>query len=175
MMVVCSSLGASHTGLSCISVCCYVCDRLFLLSYILCCFFFFFFSSRRRHTRSLCDWSSDVCSSDLKQLGRVQPPERLLRDEQRLPNHRGRVLHLLEAFGRGRPQPDRREGRLHRVRRPEMLPVLTRELVKRHHPFPVAIERAPDLGVAALGAPRLKRALLPVGVFARLRVRDLRE
>src|SRR5438132_271450 len=26
--------------------------------------FYFFFSSRRRHTRSLCDWSSDVCSSD---------------------------------------------------------------------------------------------------------------
>src|SRR6266576_210287 len=26
--------------------------------------FFFFFSSRRRHTRSLRDWSSDVCSSD---------------------------------------------------------------------------------------------------------------
>src|SRR5260221_53494 len=24
----------------------------------------FLFSSRRRHTRSLCDWSSDVCSSD---------------------------------------------------------------------------------------------------------------
>src|SRR5260221_8568419 len=36
--------------------------------------FFFFFSSRRRHTRSLCDWSSDVCSSDLtpyEMLGRV--------------------------------------------------------------------------------------------------------
>src|SRR5260221_5415107 len=30
--------------------------------------FFFFFSSRRRHTRSLCDWSSDVCSSDLRGL-----------------------------------------------------------------------------------------------------------
>src|SRR5947207_12312947 len=29
---------------------------------------FFFFSSRRRHTRSLCDWSSDVCSSDLGEL-----------------------------------------------------------------------------------------------------------
>src|SRR5688572_31123128 len=27
--------------------------------------FFFFFSSRRRHTRCDCDWSSDVCSSDL--------------------------------------------------------------------------------------------------------------
>src|SRR5579862_9307413 len=26
---------------------------------------FFFFSSRRRHTRWNCDWSSDVCSSDL--------------------------------------------------------------------------------------------------------------
>src|SRR5438034_3419619 len=25
----------------------------------------FCFSSRRRHTSSLCDWSSDVCSSDL--------------------------------------------------------------------------------------------------------------
>src|SRR5260221_9312255 len=29
----------------------------------------FFFSSRRRHTRSLCDWSSDVCSSDLVDRG----------------------------------------------------------------------------------------------------------
>src|SRR5690242_17601174 len=28
----------------------------------------FFFSSRRRHTRLTCDWSSDVCSSDLSPL-----------------------------------------------------------------------------------------------------------
>src|SRR2546430_6399978 len=28
----------------------------------------FFFSSRRRHTRFDCDWSSDVCSSDLRHL-----------------------------------------------------------------------------------------------------------
>src|SRR2546430_1555743 len=28
--------------------------------------FYFFFSSRRRHTRFDCDWSSDVCSSDLR-------------------------------------------------------------------------------------------------------------
>src|SRR5690349_22373042 len=28
----------------------------------------FFFSSRRRHTRSLRDWSSDVCSSDLVEV-----------------------------------------------------------------------------------------------------------
>src|SRR5260221_2498532 len=31
----------------------------------------FFFSSRRRHTRSLCDWSSDVCSSDLAGRQRI--------------------------------------------------------------------------------------------------------
>src|SRR6267142_6069435 len=29
-------------------------------------FISFFFSSRRRHTRLTCDWSSDVCSSDLR-------------------------------------------------------------------------------------------------------------
>src|SRR6266853_808437 len=29
---------------------------------------FFFFSSRRRHTRFDCDWSSDVCSSDLARV-----------------------------------------------------------------------------------------------------------
>src|SRR4051812_49485703 len=29
------------------------------------CLIIFFFSSRRRHTRLTCDWSSDVCSSDL--------------------------------------------------------------------------------------------------------------
>src|SRR6516165_10707972 len=32
----------------------------------------FFFSSRRRHTRFGCDWSSDVCSSDLRApVGRI--------------------------------------------------------------------------------------------------------
>src|SRR6266853_4750148 len=31
--------------------------------------FLFFFSSRRRHTRFDCDWSSDVCSSDLRSFG----------------------------------------------------------------------------------------------------------
>src|SRR2546430_10780228 len=36
----------------------YVCYFLLII-------FFFFFSSRRRHTRFDCDWSSDVCSSDL--------------------------------------------------------------------------------------------------------------
>src|SRR6266568_7243393 len=34
---------------------------------------FFFFSSRRRHTRWNCDWSSDVCSSDLPGGGGRRP------------------------------------------------------------------------------------------------------
>src|SRR5262245_8071322 len=47
----------------------------------------FFFSSRRRHTRCLSDWSSDVCSSDLRSvlssrisssLGFFSPPTRVL-------------------------------------------------------------------------------------------------
>src|SRR5882762_212733 len=32
----------------------------------------FFFSSRRRHTRFKCDWSSDVCSSDLRELTKLK-------------------------------------------------------------------------------------------------------
>src|SRR5688572_32444282 len=37
-----------------------ICINRYISSYL-----FFFFSSRRRHTRFDCDWSSDVCSSDL--------------------------------------------------------------------------------------------------------------
>src|SRR2546427_4574185 len=33
----------------------------------------FFFSSRRRHTRFDCDWSSDVCSSDLPETSERLP------------------------------------------------------------------------------------------------------
>src|SRR2546429_2979786 len=44
--------------------------------------FLFFFSSRRRHTRCSRDWSSDVCSSDLRQrlaaLAAVAPADRRL-------------------------------------------------------------------------------------------------
>src|SRR2546429_4109575 len=40
----------------------------------------FFFSSRRRHTRCSRDWSSDVCSSDLEEVSRLQKekPQALL-------------------------------------------------------------------------------------------------
>src|SRR2546421_23780 len=46
------------------------CVRPFMfMGSFFCLIFFFFFSSRRRHTRSDRDWSSDVCSSDLR-MGR---------------------------------------------------------------------------------------------------------
>src|SRR5256885_15279645 len=43
----------------------------------------FFFSSRRRHTRLQGDWSSDVCSSDLRRARRIRNAGR------RAPGRRG--------------------------------------------------------------------------------------
>src|SRR4030066_974040 len=55
---------------------------------------FFFFSSRRRHTRFKCDWSSDVCSSDLIELEiglPALPPEEFHGDDVFMkPAHVGR-------------------------------------------------------------------------------------
>src|SRR5689334_20309192 len=66
-----------------------------------------FFSSRRRHTRWNCDWSSDVCSSDLRAhvdsvdtsgeylrsqvsvIPEILPPERSLEVEALVRNVRG--------------------------------------------------------------------------------------
>src|SRR5690348_17746307 len=45
---------------------CIVCVYYFIFLVYFIFFFFFFFSSRRRHTRWTGDWSSDVCSSDLR-------------------------------------------------------------------------------------------------------------
>src|SRR5882672_9015955 len=49
----------------------FIVSHFFLLLLVIHVIVLFFFSSRRRHTRSLCDWSSDVCSSDL--IDRVPP------------------------------------------------------------------------------------------------------
>src|SRR5690349_22923724 len=65
--------------------------------------YYFFFSSRRRHTRSLRDWSSDVCSSDLIDQERdVGRPRRLwLQDpslaKRTLTDDRQREFRLWEA------------------------------------------------------------------------------
>src|SRR5690349_22369283 len=65
---------------------------LFLFIYIIFFSFFFFFSSRRRHTRSLRDWSSDVCSSDLRFPACVARSEGLPRSQ---------IPFLLAPAGRG--------------------------------------------------------------------------
>src|SRR3954464_16106045 len=54
-----------------------------------------FFSSRRRHTRLSCDWSSDVCSSDLYPGGEVQSPAILARPA------RATLRARLAGIGRG--------------------------------------------------------------------------
>src|SRR5438477_976505 len=56
----------------------------------------FFFSSRRRHTRLTCDWSSDVCSSDLPVA--VGPHWQMSRDAPLLIERGGAVA--LSADGR---------------------------------------------------------------------------
>src|SRR5437762_9265287 len=48
---------------------CYSCSRLIMFLFLF--DLFFFFSSRRRHTRYIGDWSSDVCSSDLADLNKI--------------------------------------------------------------------------------------------------------
>src|SRR5256886_10536432 len=95
-------------------------------------FLIFFFSSRRRHTRFDCDWSSDVCSSDLRahhdahvrerarplarvdlaRVGRVQPLPRRGVDARAVPllrpqDGRLRRLPLSGVPGRGRRGPYR--------------------------------------------------------------------
>src|SRR5438034_7582588 len=66
---------------------------------VFCCLFFF--SSRRRHTRSLCDWSSDVCSSDLFPQGLPPEPARAVRirgpHTRPLPAPRGAEIDLRAA------------------------------------------------------------------------------
>src|SRR6266496_1454857 len=57
---------------------------------------FFFFSSRRRHTRSLRDWSSDVCSSDLPRPQSAAPLRLRLRGD-------GTVAGITEGGSGGLP------------------------------------------------------------------------
>src|SRR5690349_24494290 len=73
----------------------------------------FFFSSRRRHTRSLRDWSSDVCSSDLC-LRATQPrAPRSLPDRKRrsVPVPRRVLVESVDKLAAGFPERRRSEER----------------------------------------------------------------
>src|SRR6266496_2051478 len=56
----------------------------------------FFFSSRRRHTRSLRDWSSDVCSSDLQVAGLKRAFNAMVREVR---ESRDRIVYLEKISG----------------------------------------------------------------------------
>src|SRR5256886_10016015 len=64
----------------------------------------FFFSSRRRHTRFDCDWSSDVCSSDLLMVDRVAFLLQLLRLDAET-HHVVALLEAAHAFGEHADHP----------------------------------------------------------------------
>src|SRR2546430_16855192 len=83
---------------------------------------YFFFSSRRRHTRFDCDWSSDVCSSDLGSeryatyawLSGMSPGGRLRRGHVLRPpqHHPGRLAAGgRRALGGPRRSEERRVGK----------------------------------------------------------------
>src|SRR6266511_3567958 len=75
--------------------------------------FIFFFSSRRRHTRFSRDWSSDVCSSDLRPADRRRPgmpaPGGDVRQGGHARRHRAGSGHQTSRrWLRGRPAARRR-------------------------------------------------------------------
>src|SRR2546421_5880031 len=98
----------------------YLCMNLcFLLSSARYVFIFFFFSSRRRHTRSDRDWSSDVCSSDLRLRRRAREVEERGSDpgahahlggrrEGRVPHRSARTADGAAGPGAGGTDADRK-------------------------------------------------------------------
>src|SRR2546430_6584058 len=81
-------------------------------------FYFFFFSSRRRHTRFDCDWSSDVCSSDLTspetkrryQLGMTDQVRQAVEQANEKAYGRKKVLRFYDV----RPDAKKKEGKADR-------------------------------------------------------------
>src|SRR2546427_5911710 len=85
---------------------------------MLLCAVFFFFSSRRRHTRFDCDWSSDVCSSDLTSephhLEEIGGGEEVLRDRREHRDFRGDRQQqdaLLTGRRKAKTQPRKHESK----------------------------------------------------------------
>src|SRR5215471_19992934 len=105
----------------------------------------FFFSSRRRHTRSLRDWSSDVCSSDLADRGALRDELGYREDEQ---------VCIVTVGGSG---------------------VGGHLLQRVIDAFPETKERVPGLRMIIVAGPRIDPAALPrhEGLEVRAYVHDL--
>src|SRR3989475_8023628 len=102
----------------------------------------FFFSSRRRHTRFDCDWSSDVCSSDLLYAG---GPDLRLRQEWILGVG---GVGVLRALGYDPAAWHANEGHA-----AFMLVERVRELVTRGTPFAEAVRRVRATSVFTTHTP----------------------
>src|SRR5690625_1568207 len=92
--------------------------------------YFFFFSSRRRHTRWPRDWSSDVCSSDLREGDHAQYAERAPGPglaTRRLQRAHGPLRGPRPSVGAARPDG----GRPRRDRGPVLLPCVAGGLAGR--------------------------------------------
>src|SRR2546430_6175340 len=132
----------------------------------------FFFSSRRRHTRFDCDWSSDVCSSDLEvELGAFGPVQELDTHSPQL----GVDVGIVDDFA-DQEQPAVGElgagligvldGAVHTVAEAELARELERQITERervplgadpiHHPaVVVGHQRASDVALEAEAAPEI--------------------
>src|SRR3712207_2086099 len=85
-------------------------------------YYFFFFSSRRRHTRYWRDWSSDVCSSDLKSTDNGN-------------GHRTPHLGTLPASGSHRYHTEHGRSGSHQYRTKTALARCDHGVQHRHAPF----------------------------------------
>src|SRR5438093_8591665 len=104
---------------------------------------FFFFSSRRRHTRLVSDWSSDVCSSDLRHA----------------PRHAAREFRRHEIGGAAqayRLQLHEREVANDRCGQVRVLAHLERHVVERGH----VGKQGAELEQHAHLAPQLKKRVM---------------
>src|SRR3546814_2270317 len=62
---------------------------------LFCCFFFFFFKQKTAYEMRISDWSSDVCSSDLRRTRNAEEKKK----EEELPEPPGPVIYPFTAYG----------------------------------------------------------------------------
>src|SRR5215208_1049183 len=117
------------------------------------CVLFFFFSSRRRHTRWPRDWSSDVCSSDLRGRRSLVPPPPQA--------DRSRDVLGLDALG-SREIGDGPRYPQHAVISPAAQPELGVAALERAARLAAELRRAAELGQVHVGvaAPGAEAELL---------------
>src|SRR5690242_1163318 len=136
----------------------------------------FFFSSRRRHTRLTCDWSSDVCSSDLVELVGVKPTRKVvitgvemfkkLLDEGQAGDNVGCLIRGIERDEIERGQVLAKSGSVKpHTKFTAQVYVLTKEEGGRHTPFyngyrPQFYLRTTDV-TGAIGLPDGAEMIMP--------------